>query len=250
MPQMKKGRIFRIFIWVFGSLLVLFLVILFLMRPHTPPIRGEQSIAELKKITLGGWEQWVSIRGRDISNPILLFLHGGPGMPMMYLSHVFQRPLEEEFVCVQWDRRSAGKSFRPEVPVSSISISRMLEDTRELIDYLGARFGHDKIFLAGHSFGSYVGILFAHSFPDKLHSFIGIGQVVDETRALSIQDRFIRETAQRQGMTEAIDDLKSTEVESTKSGSSSFTVSCLVERAFSLSSKRGSSLRNTVFLMR
>src|SRR5512146_3172668 len=74
---------------------------------RTPTIRGPNSIALLERIRIGDVDQYILIRGNDSSLPVLLFLHGGPGMPAMYLAHAFQRELEKSFVVVQWDRRAA-----------------------------------------------------------------------------------------------------------------------------------------------
>ena len=82
---------------------------------RTPAIHGPNSIASLERIRLGDVDQYILIRGNDSSLPVLLFLHGGPGMPAMYLAHSFQRELEKEFVVVQWDRRAAGKSYREDI---------------------------------------------------------------------------------------------------------------------------------------
>ncbi|HET6463075.1 MAG TPA: alpha/beta hydrolase, partial [Candidatus Krumholzibacteria bacterium] len=68
-------------------------------------------IDELKTVEIGGIQQWISVRGDNPSNPILLFVHGGPGSPMMPLAWTFQRPWEEFFTVVQWDQRGAGKTF-------------------------------------------------------------------------------------------------------------------------------------------
>ncbi len=175
--------------------LILWVALLVVKRPRTPKIRGAAGIATLEKVTLGGVPQWILIRGQDRADPVLLFLHGGPGMPMMYLAHTFQRRLEDRFVCVQWDQRGAGKSFNKKIPVESLSVEQILGDARELIILLRERFQQEKIFLAGHSWGSYLGMLLVHRHPELFHAYIGIGQVVDEARAQEIADRFIREEA-------------------------------------------------------
>lgn len=203
----------RILKWLGGTALFLILLIgtlIYLKQPYTPPIQNAQgdSISSLEQIELNGTKQWILIRGRDVSNPILLFLHGGPGMPIMYLSHAFQRPLEDNFVVVQWDRRGAGKSFNEAVTPGEISVSQMLSDTRSLTDYLRKRFNKDKIYLVGHSFGSYLGVLFASRHPDFLHAYIGVGQVVDPDKAQKIQEQFIREQARKRNRPEVIEDLE------------------------------------------
>ncbi len=212
LEQMK--RMGRSFLVLFAVLVFIFLVLLLIKRPHTPAIRDKDgrrppnAIARLMKIPLGGIEQWISIRGHDTSNPILVFLHGGPGMPMMYLSHTFQRPIEEDFVCVQWDRRASGKSFHPSIPAESLTIRRLLDDLFELVDFLNVLFGKRKLYLAGHSFGSYLGMLAVSEHPELFAVYIGVGQVVNEERALAIQERFILSEAEELRVPEAVADLE------------------------------------------
>ena len=87
------------------------LLLVFALRPgFTAPILRPDAVASLEQLDLSGARQWVLIRGQP-NKPILLFLHGGPGMPTMYLAYAFQRPLERDFLVVQWDRRGEGKSF-------------------------------------------------------------------------------------------------------------------------------------------
>lgn len=198
------------------ALLLLATAVLFVWKqPRTPTIRNADglvvpgSVSSLEQIELGGVAQWVLIRGRSAENPILLFLHGGPGMPMMYLAHAFQRPLEDEFLVVQWDRRGAGKSFDESRQPEHMRVSQLLSDTRELIGVLKQRYQQERIFLAGHSFGSYLGMLYASRYPEDLHAFIGIGQVVDSDSARSIQADFIRRSAREQGRPEAIAEIDS-----------------------------------------
>jgi len=100
------------------AIFLLFLVaVLYLgINPTTETFKDEagreiaESIAELQKINLGDLDQWISIRGRDRANPVLLWLHGGPGSAQMPLAHKYDERIEEEFVVVHWDQRGAGKS--------------------------------------------------------------------------------------------------------------------------------------------
>lgn len=179
-----------------------------LRRGHTPQYPSPDSIAALEQITLGGSPQWVLIRGANRSNPLLLLLHGGPGMPTMYLAHDFQQELEQNFVVVQWDRRGAGKSFAAGLSGPEITVSREIEDTIELIDRLRTRFHQQKIYLVGFSYGSYLGILVAQRAPQLLSAYVGIGQLAcsdEENR--TIQDAWIREQATRNADQAAVDEL-------------------------------------------
>ncbi|MDD1763371.1 MAG: hypothetical protein LUQ70_01480, partial [Methanobacteriaceae archaeon] len=82
-----------------------------LLRSYTPKIEGVNSIASLEKIDLGGLKQTILIRGKDKNKPILLCLHGGPGMTLMPFAHITDRKLEEKFIVVHWDQRGAGKTY-------------------------------------------------------------------------------------------------------------------------------------------
>lgn len=184
------------------------LVLFYKSIPHTPGTGTDQGVATLEHVTLGGYEQAVLIRGQDRKSPLLLFLHGGPGMPAMYLAHAFQRPLEEDFTVVHWDQRGAGKSYRDELDPETLRVSRLLDDAKALLDTLRIRYGQDRVYLVGHSWGSYLGTLLVLRHPDRFHAYVGVGQVVgsaEEEHAL--QARFIRREALARGDTAALADL-------------------------------------------
>jgi hypothetical protein len=111
-----------------------------LRRGYTPQYKSPKSVASIEQFSLGNYPQYVLIRGKNNEDPILLFLHGGPGMPTMYLAHDFQRDLEKVFVVVQWDRRGTGKSYESVASAPNLSVSQEIKDSVELIDELRARF--------------------------------------------------------------------------------------------------------------
>jgi pimeloyl-ACP methyl ester carboxylesterase len=197
----------RTFLKALGTALAALLVASFIavvvatpgaFSPHTPPILGPDgeplpgSVAELRVMELGGVEQYVLIRGADASNPVLLWLHGGPGAAQMPLAHWLDRELEEEFVVVHWDQRGAGKSNPRGFDETSMTLDRFLDDTRELMDHLRARLGHDRIFLLGHSWGALLGIQVAARYPEDLHAYIGVSQVVDNHRGYNLAYEWLR----------------------------------------------------------
>jgi hypothetical protein len=95
-------------------------------------------IDEFKTVEIGGIQQWISVRGNDPHNPILLYLHGGPGAPMMPESWTYQRPWEDFFTVVQWDQRGSGKAFASahRKITQPFSVDRIVADAEELIQYL------------------------------------------------------------------------------------------------------------------
>lgn len=187
---------------------VVLMVGIILSRGKTPPIEGEAAIASLEKLSLGGANQWVLIRGHDRDNPVLLFLHGGPGMPAMYLAHAFQRELERDFVIVHWDRRGAGKSFEAAEPLEELTVRQTLDDLFELTDILRERFDKDRIILVGHSWGSYLGLLAIHERPESYAAYIGMGQLAGSKAEVQQERReFLEREAELAGDMEMLDRL-------------------------------------------
>ncbi|MCL7968340.1 MAG: alpha/beta hydrolase [marine benthic group bacterium] len=153
---------------------------------YTEAIVSENGIASLEPIVLGGVEQWILIRGHDLSNPVLVFLHGGPGSPAIPYARFSFEGLERHFTVVTWDQRGCGKSYYDGLDASTITFDRLLSDARELIEQMRSRFGVQKVYLMGLSWGSTIGTLTARDHPDLLHAYIGVGQAVDVERGIPI----------------------------------------------------------------
>lgn len=192
--------------WIFTAVaLVLAALLYWGLRVYTPSITDDPktsgaAIASLEQVDLGRDKQWILIRGRSTSAPIVLFLHGGPGMPMMYLAYAFQRPLENDFLTVQWDRRGAGKTYSADTNVAKMRTSQEIADTIELIQKLQARFGKRKVILVGHSYGSTLGALVAARRPDLVRAYVGVGQVAcDPASERKLQDAWLADQARGAG---------------------------------------------------
>lgn len=151
-------------------------------RGRTSPITNPDGVAILESVTLGGMQQWILIRGQDETAPVLLWLHGGPGAAQMPLVHAYNRELEEDFIVVHWDQRGAGKSNPKNFDESTMTIQQFVQDAHELTLYLKDKFHQDKIYLAGHSWGTQFGVLLARDHPQDYHAYIGISQVSDPRR--------------------------------------------------------------------
>lgn len=165
--------------------------------------RHKKSINITEKIRLGGVMQWISIRGQDSSKPIMLFLHGGPGAIHRYYNY----ELEKSFIVVNWDQRGAGNSFTDEVTKESMNVEQLLSDTIELVEYLKKKFNREKIYLAGHSWGSFLGINIVYQYPDNFYAYIGIGQVVNGRINEQISYNYTLDMARRHKNNQAINEL-------------------------------------------
>jgi pimeloyl-ACP methyl ester carboxylesterase len=145
-------------------------------------ISSPNGINRLEPVRIGGIDQWIEVRGQNVTNPILLFIHGGPGASFIPLAGGFQDPWEKYFTVVQWDQRGAGKTYTSnskEVLRQTINVPQMEQDTLEVVNYLRNRFKRQKIFVVGHSWGSVLGLWLAHEHPDLIYAYVGVGQVIN-----------------------------------------------------------------------
>jgi pimeloyl-ACP methyl ester carboxylesterase len=133
-------------------------------------------------VPINGTKQWITIRGRDRNNPVLLFIHGGPAAPEMPTSWTFQNGWEDYFTVVQWDQRGSGKSYNANDPKTvgpTITVAQMVSDAEAMVVYLRETYHKPKIFVLGHSWGSLLGLTLAEKHPEWLYAYVGVGQMID-----------------------------------------------------------------------
>jgi hypothetical protein len=205
----------KIWLGLIGVVLavVAFAAYIFLIgpEPYTPAITDADSveitgsIAVIEAITLGGVEQFLTIRGADPTNPVLLFLHGGPGMPSSPWAtwNGYHAGLEEN-----WDQRGAGKSYSEDLTPDDMNLEDFVRDTLELANILRDRFDQDKIFLWGHSWGAGLGFetLRANTEPFYAYFASGVRPVWGESIIIGYEK--VLELAKEANDTETIEALE------------------------------------------
>jgi proline iminopeptidase len=170
-----------------------------------------RGVERLEKVRIGGIDQWVSIRGVDRRNPVLLLIHGGPGYVSIPMSWWFSRGWEEYFTVVQWDQRAAGKTYLltdPATIAPTLTRERMIADTEEMAAWVRSQLGKDKIFVLGHSWGSFLGLQLAERHPEWLYAYIGVGQLIDGLESERRGWHFAMDAARRAANAEAVRQLE------------------------------------------
>lgn len=184
--------------WIFTALTTaaVILVAISIARPgRTSPVIGSDgeslpgSIAEIISIPVGNQQQTIMVRGRDVNNPVMLYLAGGPGGTDLGAMRA-DVGLEQDFVVVTWEQRGVGKSYTALDPVETLTLDQMVGDTIELTHYLRERFDEEKIYLVGNSWGTILGGLAVKARPELYHAFVGTGQMVSprETDIMFYED--------------------------------------------------------------
>ena len=137
------------------------------------------------------------IRGENPKNPVILYLHGGPGTPLLqFISYLEKNErLEKYFTVCYWDQRGSGMTYSKSTDPATMTVNQMVEDTREVTEYLKSRFGQDKIYLIGHSWGSYLGLKTIEKYPENYLAYIGIGQVSNQTESERLAHQYMLKQA-------------------------------------------------------
>ncbi len=166
---------------------------------HPMPVCGPdgarlpRSIAEKVFMGIGGVSQGMFIVGKDTTNPVLLYLHGGPAFPNYFLIDRYKPGLENLFTVCYWEQRGGGLSYSDAVTPESMTFAQLVSDALEVTQYLRKRFGQEKIYLMAHSGGTPIGILAASEAPELFHAYIGMAQISNQAESEKIAYQYIRD---------------------------------------------------------
>ncbi|MFW5707301.1 MAG: alpha/beta fold hydrolase [Bacteroidota bacterium] len=177
------------------------ITILFFFASCAPQYRylglEKDKVHHFNMVRIGGERQAIMIKGTHPNNPVLLYLHGGPGFPMLPFEpfNDNMKELEKNFTIVYWEQRGTGKSFNPAMDISTMNVEQFVNDTREVVEYIKKKMDVERVFLWGHSWGSNLGAIYASRYPETLHAYISTGQSVNPFRNEQLAYEFVKEQA-------------------------------------------------------
>ncbi|MES3021201.1 MAG: alpha/beta hydrolase [Pseudomonadota bacterium] len=172
------------------------------------PVRctGTEPIQKEGFVPIGGIEQWITIRGERCDNPVILFVHGGPGNAMSPYADAVYGSWAANFTLVQWDQRGAGKTFGRNKPGAdtTLTLEQMTADGIEVSNFLRRHLGKRKIILTGSSWGSILGAHMAKLRPELFHAYVGVAQMVGKNENLAATYQALTEMATLAGDTKSL----------------------------------------------
>ncbi len=175
------------------------------------PLPG--SISEKVFVNINGVEQGMFIKSKNDRNPVLLYLHGG--MPDYFLTEKYPTGLEDHFTVVWWEQRGAGLSYSPDIPRETFTLEQMISDTLEVTNYLRRRFGKEKIYLMGHSGGTFIGIQTVARVPELYYAYIGVAQMSNQLKSEKLAYDYMLEQFKANGNTKWVQKLEAAPVTTT-----------------------------------
>ncbi len=142
-------------------------------------ISTEKGIQESTYIDVNGIQQYVQIRGENTDNPVMIFIHGGPASPMVYISAYYQKELEADLTIINYDQRGSGRTYFANDNSRKADVDMLINDLDAIVEYAKNRFGKDKVIIAGHSWGTVLGSIYIQKYPEKVECYIGISQITN-----------------------------------------------------------------------
>lgn len=179
-----------------------------LVDQNGSPLPG--SLSEKTFVEVNGIKQGMFIKSKDVTNPVLLYLHGG--MPDYFLTEKYPTGLEDHFTVIWWEQRGSGISYSPDIPRDSMTLEQMISDTLEVTNYLRKRFGVEKIYLMGHSGGTFIGIQAAARRPELYYAYIGVAQMSNQLKSEKLAYDYMLEQFKANGNTEMVRKLEAAPV--------------------------------------
>jgi pimeloyl-ACP methyl ester carboxylesterase len=213
----KAGRIMWIVISIFLVCIFILVSVLLVWSPGKPkpfvdengnPLAG--SISEKIQINVNGVQQGMFIKSKDAAHPVLLYLHGG--MPDYFLTQKYPTGLEDDFTVVWWEQRGSGISYNASIPPETMSLEQMISDTLEVTNYLRQRFGKEKIYLMGHSGGTFIGIQAAARAPELYSAYIGVAQMSYQLKSEKLAYDYMLKQFKANGNTQMVQKLEAAPV--------------------------------------
>ena len=190
------------------AIVLLFLLVRTVAPGWMPKVKGENAVSEFRKAEINDAELQLMIRGEDRSNPVIIFVHGGPCCSEIPYVRKYQKDWEKDFTIVHYDQRGSGKSYEFGTDYSQVTTTTHVEDLIALTEYIEDYLGTDKVILLGHSFGTYIGTQAAALRPDLYSAYVGIGQMSDTVSSeLNTLDKCIA-AAREKGDTKAAEELE------------------------------------------
>ncbi|MCB9284722.1 MAG: alpha/beta hydrolase [Lewinellaceae bacterium] len=220
-----------------GSLLVL-TGLLLIWSPGKPGSfldeNGKQlagSISEKIFIPVGGVRQGMFIRSKNVDNPVLLYVHGGPSFPNYFLIDKYDPGLEDYFTVCYWEQRGGGLSYVPEVTLQSMNFNQLASDAVEVTNYLRKRFEKEKIFMIAHSGGTPISLLAASRNPQLYHAYIAMAQITDQKESEKMAYAYMLDQYTRDGNQKRIKELEAYKVPESDSNVIAFFKSSLRDQS-------------------
>ncbi|MDH6363055.1 pimeloyl-ACP methyl ester carboxylesterase [Enterococcus sp. PF1-24] len=167
-----------------------------------------KSMKEKIFLNVNNSQQGMFIESKNIENPVLLFLHGGPGTPEIAFNLDNPTGLEDLFTVCWWEQRGSGLSYQKNIAKESMTLEQIIADTIVVTNYLRERFGKEKIYVMGHSWGSLLGIMIIQRKPELFHAYIGIGQVSQQAESERLAYTFMLNEFQNSGNQKMVRKLK------------------------------------------
>lgn len=186
---MKRKSVPKMIIGFLVFAVALLLLILIVFPPSKGKIpqiydeKGEDivnSIAEKYYLETEAGKLGMVILAKDISSPVLLVCGGSPGIPQYLIEYLYPSTLTDQFVVCYLEYRGTGLSYSSDIKAEEMTTEKYISDVVTVSQYLSQRFQQEKIYIMGHSFGTYIALKAVQQYPAYYHGYFAMSQICDQ----------------------------------------------------------------------
>ena len=181
-----------------------------------PKAETEAGISEKASIKTDAGDLNIMLFSKNADNPVLLVCGGGPGIPQYLLECMYPSALPEEFTVCYWDYRGTGLNYSKNVDSSAMTTDRYVKDTVAVTDYLAERFSCNKIYIMGHSFGTYIALKTVQAHPDKYACYLAMSQITDQKKSEYLAYDYMKACYEESGNTKMLEQFGKYDIRNSK----------------------------------
>ena len=199
-------------------IILLFILIIMIIFPISsgklPERKKSGGISERVRIETDAGSLELMLLSDNIENPVLLVCGGGPGIPQYLLENSYPSALPEEFTVAYWDYRGTGASFRTDTAAEEMTTGRYVQDAVAVTEYLSKRFSNEKIFIMGHSFGTYLALKTVQRHPELYKAYIAMSQIVNQPESEYLAFDYMKEQYEHNGNAKMVEQFNKYDIRS------------------------------------
>lgn len=186
-------------LWLIIPIIIIVITVLAVLPPSLGKLPKGHSLSEKTFLDVGGARLGLILLSDDTENPVLLFCGGGPGIPQYLMESLYPSVLPEYFTVCYFDYRGTGRSFDGGADPDAMTTDRFVSDTLQVTNYLKDRFGQDRIYIMGHSFGTFVALNTVDRHPENYIAYLAMSQVCDQYRSELLAYDYMRKCYEERG---------------------------------------------------
>ena len=230
----QKKRTMHIIIGLAALIVSALAAVLVVLPPgggRLPPCKVPGGLSERTFVEAEGGKLSLVLLSQNTDNPVLMVCGGGPGIPQYLLEYLYPSALPEEFTVCYWNYRGTGPAYSKADKAEDMTTAQYMKDAAAVTDYLRKRFSCEKIYIMGHSFGTYIALKTVQAFPEKYKAYIAMSQIVNSRKSELLAFNYMKNQYEKAGNSKMVKQFEKYDMHNSENDYASYCKSGLRDKA-------------------